>query len=201
MLGNCSEFHLLDSAAMHLGAAPFSIYFSNPPAQIEPMIRNSEARGVFAQPQHVEKTLEVQRRTGLIEHMVVLGDDAGAEQLAIVGEPHVALRGHEVPLEDAHVGGVRDGVEIDEPEERQGGADQRVPQPGVSPGPPRSHYLSCLPMISFAFCSAVAMISADVLVPSTAASRFGWMTSRWMSKSAGENGKRCAVLSWSSATL
>jgi long-subunit acyl-CoA synthetase (AMP-forming) len=83
MLANCSEFHLLDTAAMHLGAAPFSIYFSNPPEQIEPMIRNSQARVVFAQPQHVEKMLEVQRSTGLIEHVVVLGDDAGAGTMTL----------------------------------------------------------------------------------------------------------------------
>jgi long-subunit acyl-CoA synthetase (AMP-forming) len=83
MLSNCSEFHMLDSAAMHLGAAPFSIYFTNPAEQIEPMIRNSEARVVFAHPQHVETMLEVQRRTGLIEHVIVLGDDAGAGTMTL----------------------------------------------------------------------------------------------------------------------
>jgi long-subunit acyl-CoA synthetase (AMP-forming) len=83
MLPNCSEFHLLDSAAMHLGAAPFSIYFSNPADQIEPMIRNSQARVAFAAPEYVEKMLEVQRRTGLIEQIVVLGDDAGAGTMTV----------------------------------------------------------------------------------------------------------------------
>ena len=51
MLAGCSEFHLIDTAAMHIGAAPFSIYFTNPVAQIVPMIENSEARVVFTQPQ------------------------------------------------------------------------------------------------------------------------------------------------------
>jgi long-subunit acyl-CoA synthetase (AMP-forming) len=83
MLANCSEFHLLDTAAMHLGGAPFSIYFTNPPEQIEPMIRNSEARVVFAAPQHVEKMLQVQRRTSLIEQIVVLGDDAGSGTMTL----------------------------------------------------------------------------------------------------------------------
>src|SRR4051794_24603581 len=77
MLANCSEFHIVDGAAMHLGAAPFSIYFSNPPEQIVPMIRNAKSRVVIAAPEYVEKTLAVQRTAGIIEHIVVLGDDAG----------------------------------------------------------------------------------------------------------------------------
>ena len=54
MLAGCSEFHLLDTAAMHIGAAPFSIYFTNPVAQIVPMIENSEARVIFTQPQFAD---------------------------------------------------------------------------------------------------------------------------------------------------
>src|SRR5437588_9186532 len=65
MLANCSEFHIVDNAAMHLGAAPFSIYFSNPAQQIEPMIRNARSRVVFAAPEYVEKTIAVQRATGI----------------------------------------------------------------------------------------------------------------------------------------
>jgi long-chain acyl-CoA synthetase len=83
MLGNCSEFHIVDNAAMHLGAAPFSIYFSNPPEQIEPMIRNARSRVVFAAPEYVEKTVAVQRATGIIEHIVVLGDQAGAGSMTL----------------------------------------------------------------------------------------------------------------------
>jgi long-chain acyl-CoA synthetase len=76
MLAGCSEFHLIDTAAMHLGAAPFSIYFSNPVEQILPMIRNSEARVVFTQPQYAGIIAEVAKEAGTIEHIVVLGDDA-----------------------------------------------------------------------------------------------------------------------------
>jgi long-chain acyl-CoA synthetase len=86
MLANCSDFHVLDSAAIHLGAAPFSIYFTNPADQIEPMIRNSEARVVFAHPQYVETMLEVQRRTGLIEHIIVVGEAPAQPALGTVAE-------------------------------------------------------------------------------------------------------------------
>ncbi len=72
MLAGCSEFHLIDTAAMHLGAAPFSIYFSNPVEQILPMIQNSEARVVFTQPQFVEIIEEVARQADTIEHIIVV---------------------------------------------------------------------------------------------------------------------------------
>src|SRR4051812_14839411 len=83
MLANCSEFHIVDGAAMHLGAAPFSIYFTNPAEQIVPMIRNAKSRVVIAAPEYVEKTLAVQQAAGFIEHIVVLGDDAGAGTMTL----------------------------------------------------------------------------------------------------------------------
>jgi long-subunit acyl-CoA synthetase (AMP-forming) len=72
MLAGCSEFHLIDTAAMHIGAAPFSIYFTNPVAQIVPMIENSEAKVVFTQPQFLETIEDVARQTDSIEHIIVV---------------------------------------------------------------------------------------------------------------------------------
>src|SRR3954471_23137170 len=83
MLPNLAEFHIVDNAVMHLGAAPFSIYFTNPPEQIEPMIRNAKSRVVFATPDYVEKTVAVQQAAGIIEHIVVIGDDAGAGTMTL----------------------------------------------------------------------------------------------------------------------
>src|SRR3954449_1338414 len=83
MLPNLAEFHIVDNAVMHLGAAPFSIYFTNPPEQIEPMIRNAKSRVVFATPDYVDKTVAVQQATGVIEHVVVIGDDAGAGSMTL----------------------------------------------------------------------------------------------------------------------
>ena len=83
MLPNLAEFHIVDNAAMHLDAAPFSIYFTNPPEQIEPMIRNAKSRIVFATPDYVEKTVAVQQATGIVEHIVVIGDDAGAGSMTL----------------------------------------------------------------------------------------------------------------------
>jgi long-chain acyl-CoA synthetase len=44
MLTNRPEFHLLDAAAMHLGAVPFSIYNTSSPEQAEFLLRDSGAR-------------------------------------------------------------------------------------------------------------------------------------------------------------
>ena len=44
MLTNRPEFNLIDGAAMHLGAVPFSIYNTNAPAQIAYLFANAENR-------------------------------------------------------------------------------------------------------------------------------------------------------------
>ena len=44
MLTNRPEFHLVDAAAMHLGAVPFSIYNTSSPEQVEFLLRDSGAR-------------------------------------------------------------------------------------------------------------------------------------------------------------
>jgi long-chain acyl-CoA synthetase len=44
MLLNRPEFHLVDTAAMHLGAIPFSIYNTSSPEQVEFVVRDSGAR-------------------------------------------------------------------------------------------------------------------------------------------------------------
>jgi long-chain acyl-CoA synthetase len=44
MLSNRPEFHLLDAAAMHLGAVPFSIYNTSSPEQADFLLRDSGAK-------------------------------------------------------------------------------------------------------------------------------------------------------------
>jgi long-chain acyl-CoA synthetase len=44
LLTNRAEFHLLDAAAIHLGAVPFSVYTTSAPEQIEYLLRDSGAR-------------------------------------------------------------------------------------------------------------------------------------------------------------
>lgn len=49
MLTNRPEFHVIDSAAMHLGAAPFSVYNTSPASLIETLIANSGCRVIFTE--------------------------------------------------------------------------------------------------------------------------------------------------------
>jgi long-chain acyl-CoA synthetase len=50
MLSNRPEFHLLDAAAMHLGAIPFSIYNTSSPEQAEFVIRDSGTKIAAVEP-------------------------------------------------------------------------------------------------------------------------------------------------------
>src|ERR1700761_9532758 len=49
LLRNRPEFHLTDTAVMHLGAIPFSIYNTSAPDQIRYLFSNAENRIVFTE--------------------------------------------------------------------------------------------------------------------------------------------------------
>src|SRR5918996_3598960 len=53
MMGNRPEFHYVDTAAMHLGAIPFSIYHTNPPEQVRALVENSGARVIVCEPERL----------------------------------------------------------------------------------------------------------------------------------------------------
>ncbi len=69
MMTNRPEFHLIDSAALHLGATPFSIYNTSAPEQIEYLFGNAANRVVFCEEQFVPRIAEVRGNTE-IEHIV-----------------------------------------------------------------------------------------------------------------------------------
>jgi long-subunit acyl-CoA synthetase (AMP-forming) len=73
MLSNRPEFHWFDSAALHLGATPFSVYNTYAPEQIQYQVTDAEARIVVT-----EKAFE-DRVRGLegVDHVIVVdgGDD------------------------------------------------------------------------------------------------------------------------------
>ena len=83
MLVNRPEFYLTDTATMHLGAAPFSIYFTNPVAQIVPLMQNSGARVAICEPEYVERLAAVRDHIGLPEQIVVVDEVAGAGDLTL----------------------------------------------------------------------------------------------------------------------
>jgi long-chain acyl-CoA synthetase len=78
MLGNRPEFHVVDLAAVLLGATPFSIYQTYAANQIEYVVADAAARIAVVERQHLEQLLEARRNLPGLEH-VILVDPAGGE--------------------------------------------------------------------------------------------------------------------------
>ncbi|MQA73662.1 MAG: AMP-binding protein [Solirubrobacterales bacterium] len=71
LMVNRPEFHLCDTAALHLGAIPFSIYNTLPAEQIVQLLSNAGSRVVICESQFAERLLEAGARTG-VEHVVCI---------------------------------------------------------------------------------------------------------------------------------
>jgi long-subunit acyl-CoA synthetase (AMP-forming) len=75
MFVNRPALHLCDSAAMHVGAACFSIYNTSSPDQIEYLVSDAGNRVVITEQAFVEKLLAVRDRVLTLEHVVVIDGD------------------------------------------------------------------------------------------------------------------------------
>src|SRR4051794_32695715 len=82
MLLNRPEFHLLDTAALHLGATPFSIYNTATPAQVAHQFANAGNRVVVTERHFLPTVLEARRLVPGVAH-VVLVDGREANTLAL----------------------------------------------------------------------------------------------------------------------
>jgi long-chain acyl-CoA synthetase len=71
MVANRPEFHLVDAAALHLGAAPFSIYNTSAPEQIGYLFGNAGNKVVFCDERFLPRIQEVR---GDVEHIVCVDD-------------------------------------------------------------------------------------------------------------------------------
>jgi long-subunit acyl-CoA synthetase (AMP-forming) len=76
MLTNRPEFHLVDTAVMHLGATPFSIYNTSPPEQIAYLLGNAGNRVMVAEAGLLDRVQPALRESPLVEHLVVLDGTA-----------------------------------------------------------------------------------------------------------------------------
>jgi long-chain acyl-CoA synthetase len=87
MLLNRPEFHLVDTAALMLGATPFSIYNTSTAEQIEHLFTNAGNRVVVTEQAFLPVIGEARRRVREIEHVVVVDhDEYGALTLAELEE-------------------------------------------------------------------------------------------------------------------
>ena len=73
MLVNRPEFNLVDTAAFHLGATPFSVYNTLSADQIAYLLGNAENRVIVTEPQYLERVLAA--RTPQLEHIVLVEGD------------------------------------------------------------------------------------------------------------------------------
>ncbi|HET9198401.1 MAG TPA: AMP-binding protein [Solirubrobacterales bacterium] len=92
MLTNRPEFHFADTAAIHLGATPYSVYNTSAPEQVEYLVGDAGSRVVFTERAFLETVLAVREAVDSLAHVVVVDGEAtdGAISLAeleAMGEP------------------------------------------------------------------------------------------------------------------
>ena len=76
MLTNRPEFHPVDSAAMHLGATPFSIYNTYTPDQIKFLVNDAATRVLVTEQAFLDTVLKAKEGADALEHVVVIDGDA-----------------------------------------------------------------------------------------------------------------------------
>ncbi len=92
MLSNRPEFHFADSAVMHVGATPFSIYNTYTAEQIQHLLKDAGSRVVITEQGHLDTILAVRDALGTVDVVVVVDGDAPAgtlslDELAAGGDP------------------------------------------------------------------------------------------------------------------
>ena len=108
MLTNRPEFHLLDTAAMHLGATPFSIYNTSSAEQIAYPLSDAGNRVMIAEAAFLDRVRPAIEQTGTVEHLIVL--DAAPEDAITLAELEAAEPGDEFDFEAGWRGVVPDDV-------------------------------------------------------------------------------------------
>jgi long-subunit acyl-CoA synthetase (AMP-forming) len=83
MLGNRPEFHIVDLAATMLGATPFSIYLTYPPAEIQYLLSDSACRVAIVEQAHMATLLEARKEVPGLEHVVVVDGDPPENTIAL----------------------------------------------------------------------------------------------------------------------
>ncbi len=70
MLTNRPEFHMADTAAMHLGATPYSVYNTYTADQIAYLVNDAENRVIITEPEFLDTVLKVKDQCSAVEHVV-----------------------------------------------------------------------------------------------------------------------------------
>src|SRR3712207_5857246 len=85
MLSNRPDFHLVDMAAVTVGATPFSIYQTYSPEQISYVVSDAEARILVTEPFFLDQVLAARADLPNLEHVILVdGEHDGCLTLAEV---------------------------------------------------------------------------------------------------------------------
>ena len=174
MMTNRPEFHLVDTAAFHLGAAPFSIYNTLAAEQVRHVLANAGSRVVVCEQQFAPRLLAVRPGTA-VQHVVCVDSRthgtitlAGLEASTDLG-PGFEARWRAVDPGDlltlvytSGTTGPPKGVEITHAQMLAG----LTAIPPVLPAGPGDRAVSYLPMAHMAerYCSHYAAMFAGVQV-------------------------------------
>jgi long-chain acyl-CoA synthetase len=93
MLSNRPEFHFADTATIHLGATPFSVYNTSAPDQVAYVAEDAGGRVVFTEEAFLDVVLEARDSVDELKHVVVVDG---------------AARGGAITLEELERGGSED---------------------------------------------------------------------------------------------
>jgi len=83
MLTNRPEFHFFDTAALHLGAVPFSVYNTYVADQIEYLAKDAGSRVIVTERAFLDTILAVRDRVGSVEHVVVVDGEGEKDTLTV----------------------------------------------------------------------------------------------------------------------
>ncbi len=83
MLCNRPEFHLCDLAAMMLGAAPFSIYSTYTPEQIQYLVADAEAKVLVCEQRYLPQVCAARTKLPDLKHVIVIDGEAPPGTLAL----------------------------------------------------------------------------------------------------------------------
>src|SRR3954449_8243883 len=110
MLNNRPEFHLVDTAAMHLGATPYSVYNTYTAEQIEYLVSDAGNAIIVTEGAYLDTALAVQKACGTVEHVIDV-DGGGREGTMSLEELEAAGGGNgDFDFEAAWQGGGREGT-------------------------------------------------------------------------------------------
>ena len=94
MLGNRPEFHVVDLAAAMLGATPFSIYLTYPPAEIEYLIGDAGARVAIVEQAYLTPLQEARQNLPELAHVIVVDVESAPDTTITLADVEASNPGY-----------------------------------------------------------------------------------------------------------